>query len=518
MCKDCHSARDVGRFTDDIVNNKGSHPIGLTYVPGGNYIDPAPTLSNTQVGLVSGKIECSSCHSVHNATTTDGNLLRETMTNATCMECHNYQAHQGFSCLDCHQMHNTNNIMLIKNQIDIDLTAGEDLRTVVFNSQGTTATPVQAAAKSFADGDGVYDGICEVCHTNNPSTYHYNTSAGDHTHNAGKDCTSCHPHRDPDTGTSFPNGSCHACHEDAAGPQQYPTTGAHEAHAGTLYGYTCSECHWGHGSGGANEPSHSSGTVDVVFNPTGLASRFGQDITLGFGTPTWNSGTKTCSNIYCHSNGFSSYRGSVDGSNSTGTGIDWSGTKGPQTPTYVTTPPWTGTLNKNPGVGTGCDTCHPGPTSGGGSGPVVGIFTPPYLITASTAPQTRRPNTREHNKGAHSGNSEWFYDNPTDPKAGTAVSSGWPTANSVSVQCFWCHNVEEDTNPVNATAAKYQGTYGTRKHVDGKAWFNPWNFDPANPTTNPINTVPVAMPNQGTMAPGLDRGSLTHCGASQSCW
>ncbi|WP_304504274.1 cytochrome c3 family protein [Aestuariivivens sp. NBU2969] len=508
MCKDCHSARDVGRFTDDIVNNKGSHPVGLTYVPGGNYIDPAPTLSSTQVGLVSGNIECSSCHSVHNATTTDGNLLRETMTSAACMECHNYQSHQGFNCLDCHQLHNANNIMLIKDQIDIDLTAGVDLRTVVFNSQGTTATPVQAAAKSFADGDGVYDGICEVCHTNNPSTYHYNNPAGDHTHNAGKTCTSCHPHRDPDTGTSFPNGSCHACHEDAAGPQEYPATGAHEAHAGLLYGFTCSECHWGHGSGGANEPSHSSGTVDVVFNPTGLASRFGLDAA----TPTWDSGTKTCSNIYCHSNGRSAFRGDINGSGNETTLNTWSGDAGvPMTPIYVNpTPRWdTGTIPKGIALNEGCDYCHP--SVGGRRGvPIVGNFNPPYTITASTVPvEINNPNTGAHTAtGAHEGNSNHYTDNDVQPWNGTGYDDGWP-----DVQCFWCHNV--DTNNVNPTDTKLQGTYGTPYHVDGKTWFNPYNFDPNNPTTNPIGHD---GPGQGTMAPGLDRGSGTHCASGQSCW
>ena len=28
MCKDCHSARDIGRYIDDNTNNKGSHPVG----------------------------------------------------------------------------------------------------------------------------------------------------------------------------------------------------------------------------------------------------------------------------------------------------------------------------------------------------------------------------------------------------------------------------------------------------------------------------------------------------------
>ncbi|WP_242135056.1 cytochrome c3 family protein [Aestuariivivens marinum] len=487
MCKDCHSARDVGRFTDDIVNNKGSHPVGLTYVPGGNYIDPAPTLSSTQVGLVSGNIECSSCHSVHNATTTDGNLLRETMTSATCMECHNYQSHQGFNCLDCHEMHNTTNIMLIKNQIDIDLTAGEDLRTVVFNSQGTTATPVQAAAKSFADGDGIYDGICEVCHTNNPSTYHYNTSAGDHTHNAGKNCTQCHPHKDPDTGTSFPNGSCHACHEDPTpGNQLYPLTGAHEKHAGLQYGYTCSICHYQQGDG---FPGHNNGNKDVVFEPGSLAFPFGADAGL---TPTWNAGAKTCSNIYCHSNGRNAFRG-IDNSvnpatSGNNTGIFWTSSRnqGSQSGTFTTTPAWdVGTIND-------CDACHSG----------NGNMTAPYTIAITDNNVHDPPDTGKHISSSH-------FSNAKD-----AVGNGWP-----GTQCFWCHNtnqpnlVETGKNQGDVQqTGMLNGTYGTSFHVDGFTYFLSESVVNGG---SMINRPDGTTYSHGTTP---DADGTSHCGATKTCW
>jgi len=50
----------------------------------------------------------------------------------------------------------------------------------------------RTGSHSFADGDAVYDGVCEVCHTT--TNHHRNSSAGDHGHYAGKDCVVCHIH------------------------------------------------------------------------------------------------------------------------------------------------------------------------------------------------------------------------------------------------------------------------------------------------------------------------------------
>ncbi|MBW1744699.1 MAG: hypothetical protein JRJ47_14930, partial [Deltaproteobacteria bacterium] len=45
---------------------------------------------------------------------------------------------------------------------------------------------------AYVRGGGPYDGVCEVCHTN--TAYHRNSALGDHTHYAGENCVSCHPH------------------------------------------------------------------------------------------------------------------------------------------------------------------------------------------------------------------------------------------------------------------------------------------------------------------------------------
>ncbi|MBI4843275.1 MAG: hypothetical protein HY809_02990 [Nitrospirae bacterium] len=46
---------------------------------------------------------------------------------------------------------------------------------------------------SCVDGDGVYDGVCEVCHTE--TGYHKNNAGGNHNHNLGVHCTDCHSHK-----------------------------------------------------------------------------------------------------------------------------------------------------------------------------------------------------------------------------------------------------------------------------------------------------------------------------------
>ena len=50
----------------------------------------------------------------------------------------------------------------------------------------------EIGSNSYADGDEVLDGVCEVCHTQ--TLYHRNDPGGDHGHYAGSRCTVCHTH------------------------------------------------------------------------------------------------------------------------------------------------------------------------------------------------------------------------------------------------------------------------------------------------------------------------------------
>ncbi|MBU8893883.1 MAG: CxxxxCH/CxxCH domain-containing protein [Bacteroidales bacterium] len=340
ICKDCHSARDIGLYTD-ATPGYGSHPIGNTVVY--NDADARFNASPTALLAVNNtdKIQCSTCHGVHDVTnsgtlTTDGYLLKSTNDNTLCLDCHAYASHQGQTCITCHQVHNTNknNIYMIR---DLVTTPGSGDKTVVFTAETGT--------NSFADGDGTYDGVCEVCHTTNTSTYHYNDGTGDHTHEAGTNCTDCHIHED-----DFTAPACSDCH--IANFPGWGTTDAHLAHTGT-YSFTCNTCHFERGSGTdyhlfSDPLDVTDGIAEVNFNPSGLATRDGQDAN----TPVFN-GDKTCSTVYCHSNGISAQA-------VTGTGgwiLNSSAYTIPSLPDFVVAPAWdTGSVN--------CGDCHAADATG----------------------------------------------------------------------------------------------------------------------------------------------------------
>jgi len=108
--------------------------------------------------------------------------------NNMCLDCHTaYQTHQGANCMTCHELHNYDNTLGIKASVR---TPNSGIKGVVFTS--TTS------AGSFADGDTLYDGICEVCHT--MTLYHTNNGSGFTNHTStgldysGTDCTLCHTH------------------------------------------------------------------------------------------------------------------------------------------------------------------------------------------------------------------------------------------------------------------------------------------------------------------------------------
>jgi len=135
---------------------------------------------------------------------------------------------------------------------------------------------------SFAgdvDGDGLYQGPCEVCHTRTKHHRNNNDFPGDadHTHNVGLKCTLCHKHENG----FLPLGA-----------------GAHDVHITKEFGpkITCSDGDWGcHGTfvPGSNYPN------EVIF-ADGLALCDGRP-----GTPCPNigsdTGTQVCAN--CHGEG-----------------------------------------------------------------------------------------------------------------------------------------------------------------------------------------------------------------------
>ena len=436
MCKDCHSARNVGNYSTAPATNKGSHPVGVTYSGTGS-VKATPTGGLLAVG---GRVECSSCHKTHNAATSDGTMLRAINNAALCNSCHTYASHNGMDCLKCHQTHNTNksNIMMIRNTI---ATPNSGNMAVVFTAK--------TGAGSFSNGSTPYNGVCQACHT--ATTHHRNNVTS--THNTGTNCTSCHSHSNNFTPSG---GNCTDCHNAIAGY----TTGAHAKHTVGLYAFACSTCHFNQGSGGSGEPTHPSGGAgEVAFNPTGLAKRNGSDAAV----PAWTLATKTCSNIYCHSNGRTAYRG-TDGTNTWG-----GGSVGPKPVIYATAPNWaTGKI-------TTCVACHPG----------IGNMVAPYDITPTSGQITAA--TDYPISIGHGSN--------TSQHSGNGTLSLW----GAQVQCFFCH--ETDTRQTSsAGTTKKQGTYGTGFHVDGQTHFK-------------IATFPA-----GSGGIGVDRMTVGgHC-AGKSCW
>lgn len=283
---------------------------------------------------------------------------------------------------------------------------------------------------------------------------------------------------DPLKETSIP-ASCTNCH-NAAFPEHL--TNGHKKHTEGLYSFACSTCHFGHGDG---NPTHQNGVKNITFNPNGMAMRNGNDTV----TPIWNLGSKTCDNVYCHSNGRSADRGE-DGT------FNWveggSTSPGPQPATYLTTPNWeTGKI-------TTC-ICHNG----------LGNMTSPYTVTQPNTMDTSYfPASGQHRRGAHVDNDQGFHLAPY-------ASPIWG-----SVQCFWCHNTNAiPSNPDDTIALvdapNKQGTYSTPWHVDGETYFKPTNVNYAGPGGDSLSFY------GGTIAIGMNRsynGTSGHCGNSSKCW
>ena len=160
--------------------------------------------------------------------------------------------HHVTGCEVCHDAHAFGgpNLSLIATEIQ---TPNSGPKPVIF----TAIT----GHNSYADGDVVYDGVCEVCHTQNG---HHNNDGHDNTdHFDGERCTECHPHnkefgapfarahRTHLTADKGPHLACTDCHSDPfqfrpaifADGEEFATTGV------------CDTCHSPDGDyDGVNDP------------------------------------------------------------------------------------------------------------------------------------------------------------------------------------------------------------------------------------------------------------------------
>lgn len=266
----------------------------------------------------------------------------------------------------------------------------------------------------------------------------------------------------PATGTVVLPALCENCHNSYA----EHSSNAHSKHTKGMYAYDCSTCHFGHGW---EKSTHMNGVKNVTFDINSLITRNGGDSN----SPTWDNKNKTCSNIYCHSNGRTAYRGQDVGYPSIPGSMNWSSTIGKQIAVYATTPRW------DNGKVSQCTSCHNG----------KGNMSTPYLISIpNTTTQNNYPQSGQHQLLYHMSNNKDFASSPY-------LAPYWD-----GVQCFWCHS----TDAADANGPINQGTYGTKYHVDGETFFKPLNVSEGGTIAN------------GSRYSG--NGTAAHCGVGKRCW
>ena len=104
-----------------------------------------------------------------------------------CSVCHSFQ---DGSCRECDNIKGIRCSIIIPNPGE-----GDTEPKVVFTSR--------TGLNSFADGDEIYDGVCEVCHT---ETKHHTNDAHRSQHHTGEDCILCHEHANEFMTTAPPPG------------------------------------------------------------------------------------------------------------------------------------------------------------------------------------------------------------------------------------------------------------------------------------------------------------------------
>ncbi len=128
---------------------------------------------------------------------------------------------------------NTSDTLTVQGPVNMGAASAGDTFVIVYSKliRSTVATPNSGGKQvrffdytgpnSYADGDTVYDGICEVCHT--MTNHHRNDGmAPAQSHNDSVDCVACHSHTDgfAPTGGSLPPphdiprilNNCDYCH------------------------------------------------------------------------------------------------------------------------------------------------------------------------------------------------------------------------------------------------------------------------------------------------------------------
>lgn len=325
MCFDCHRSWKVSSHLS------GTHPVNFNYTGASSkvmtraaeYYNPprnaAEANPTSEMKLKKGGVVCSTCHGVHyadsNSATFDtrtsvlvpkkGMLLRTDLKGDNpndvniCTGCHKGKfAHnrkgQNVQCADCHSAHVTDgtpggpNVYLVRRFVNISTQFGAVRnKSILFRYTG--------AARNYVD----MKGVCVTCHVVPTAGGMY---PGEHSSTTdARVCNSCHFHNNYIGSFS---GGCTSCHglpptrNEAGGPWGYgagysgidESTTPHRRHAagGDDYSITCDECH----KGNAHNSTPRS-YQDVFLSKAGIRAG---------AAATYNTATRGCSTMYCHSN------------------------------------------------------------------------------------------------------------------------------------------------------------------------------------------------------------------------
>jgi predicted CxxxxCH...CXXCH cytochrome family protein len=208
------------------------------------------------------------------------------------------------------------------------------------------------------------------------------------------------------------------------------------------YDFDCSECHYdsrtnvggvSSGNGTYGTQAHVNMTKDIRFDITtnGIASKLGTVTTPPSASGAWDSTTKECYGIWCHSDGYE--RDDTDSSPAGNGYPDWSGTGAYDDASYdyhTTEPQWTDTTRTT----VFCGSCHYANDK-------------PSAVTG-----TDKPNTGAHRKNSqHTGASQF----------------GWHSDNDIVIcqECHWRYDTYG-----SASENQWWRAYGSYNHVDASVW------------------------------------------------
>jgi len=255
---------------------------------------------------------CQSCHAAGSSGVTVDSVLKNGTRKVGSTHYgarHTSAANGGRFCWDCHDPHGDGNLFMVQNAV----AKTSDAATGAPRSLVTTSFVTFATGTGYATSASPYTGICNVCHS---TTNHYTSTSGDG-HNADTRCTQCHAHTRDSRDNAF-QAACDACHGNPPADNATlvgfvlpsstgsVTAGAHAFHVNTRQ-IACDACHADSAGSGT---THNNGDLRVtlgfsLFSGAYRGGGYDGQTTVSYNVSTLstmvtNSGTLSCSNIYCH--------------------------------------------------------------------------------------------------------------------------------------------------------------------------------------------------------------------------